>query len=97
MTTAVCFSDVLTRASLIAQLVKHPPAVQETPVRFLSQGRSGEGKGYPLQDSWAFLVAQLVKNLPAMQETWVGRSPGEGKRLPTPVFWPGEFHGLYSL
>ena len=23
------------------------------------------------------------------------RSPGEGK-LPTPVFWPGEFHGLYS-
>ena len=51
MTTAVCFSDVLTRASLIAQLVKHPPAVQETPVRFLSQGRSGEGKGYPLQYS----------------------------------------------
>ena len=24
-----------------------------------------------------------------------GRSPGKGKRLPTPVFWPGEFHGLY--
>ena len=24
------------------------------------------------------------------------RSPGEGKRLPTPVFWPGEFQGLYS-
>ena len=23
-----------------------------------------------------------------------GRSPGEG--VPTPVFWPGEFHGLYS-
>ena len=31
----------------------------------------GEGKGYPLQYSWASLVAQLVKNLPAMQETWV--------------------------
>ena len=26
----------------------------------------------------------------------LGRYPGEGKRLPTPVFWPGEFHGLYS-
>ena len=26
----------------------------------------------------------------------LGRSPGEGKRLPTPVFQPGEFHGLYS-
>ena len=24
------------------------------------------------------------------------RSPGEGNRLPTPVFWPGEFHELYS-
>ena len=32
----------------------------------------GEGKGYPLQYSWASLVAQLVKNLPAIQETWVG-------------------------
>ena len=30
-----------------------------------------EGKGYPLQYSWASLVAQLVKNLPAMQETLV--------------------------
>ena len=26
----------------------------------------------------------------------LGRPPGEGKSLPTPVFWPGEFHGLYS-
>ena len=35
-------------------------------------GRSaGEGKGYPLQYSWASLVAQLVKNQPAMRETWV--------------------------
>ena len=24
-----------------------------------------------------------------------GRSPGEGNGLPTPVFWPGEFHALY--
>ena len=22
----------------------------------------------------------------------LGRSPGEGIRLPAPVFWPGEFH-----
>ena len=26
----------------------------------------------------------------------LGRSPGEGETLPTPIFWPGEFHGLYS-
>ena len=45
----------------------------------------------------ASVVAQLVKNLPAMQETWVGKIPWRRERLPTPVFWPGEFHGLYSL
>ena len=26
----------------------------------------------------------------------LGRSLGEGKGYPTPVFWPGEFNGLYS-
>ena len=57
-------------ASLIAQLVKNPPAMQETPVRFLGQEDPLE-KGYPLQYSWASLVAQLVKNLPAMWKTWV--------------------------
>ena len=44
------------------------------------------------------LVAQLVNNLPAMWETWVqswvGKIPWGRERLPTPVFWPGEFHGL---
>jgi len=58
-------------------------------------GRSaGEGIGYPLQYSWASLVAQLVKNLPIMWETW--KIPWRRERLHTPVFWPGEFHGLYS-
>ena len=54
----------------------------------------------PTQYSWASLVALLVKNPPAMQETWVWslgwEDPIESKWLPTPVFWPGEFHGLYS-
>ena len=64
-------------------------------------GRStGEGIGYPLQYSWASLVAQLVRNPPAMWETWVdpwvGKIAWRKERLPTPVFWPGEFHGLYS-
>ena len=59
-------------ASLIAQLVKNPPAMQETPVRILGQeDAAGKGIGYPLQYSWAFLVAQLVKNPPAMRETRV--------------------------
>ena len=60
-------------------------------------GRSaGEGIGYPLQYSWASLVAQLAKTLPAMQETWVGKIPWRREWLPTSIFWPGEFHGLYS-
>ena len=87
-------------ASLIAQLVKSPPAMQETVVWFLGWedlGRSpGEGIGYPLQYSWAYLVAQLEENLPAMWETWVGKISWRRERLPTLVFWPGEFHGLYS-
>ena len=41
-----------------------------------------------------------VKNLPAMQETWVQsldwEDPWRRERLPTPVFWSGEFHGLYN-
>ena len=42
------------------------------PGLILGLGRSpGEGKGYPLQYSWASLVAQMVKNLPVMQESWV--------------------------
>ena len=52
-----------------------------------------------LGDRGASLVVRLVKNLPAMRETWVhpwvGKIPFRRERLPTPVFWPGDFHGLY--
>ena len=59
-------------ASLIAQLVKNPPAMQETLVQFLGrEDPLGEAIGNPLQYSWAYLVAQLAKNPPAMRETWV--------------------------
>ena len=64
-----------------------------------SRRSAGEGVGYPLQFSWTSLVAQLVKNPPAMREIWVQslgwEDPLGKERLPTPVFWPGEFHGLY--
>ena len=77
------------RASLIAQLVKNPPAMQKTPVQFL--GRE-EGIGYPFQYSWAFLVAQLVKNCLQCRrpgfDPWVGKILWRRERLPTPVFWP---------
>ena len=65
-------------------------------------GRSaGEGIDYPLQYSWASLVAQLVKNLLAIQEAWfnpyVRKIPWRREQLSIPVFWPGEFHGLYGV
>ena len=72
-------------ASLIAQLVKNLPAMQETLVWFLGwEELLEEGIGYSLQYSWASLMAQLVRNPPGMWETWVWSlgwedSPGEGK------------------
>ena len=59
-------------------------------------------KCHPLQFSKLYkacLGAQLVKNPPAMWrpgfDPWVGKIPWRREHLPTPVFWPGEFHGLY--
>ena len=61
---------------------------------------SGEGIGYPFQYSWASLVAQPVKNPLQCRrpefDPCVGKIPWRRERLPTPVFWAGEFHGLYS-
>ena len=45
-------------------------------------------------------MAQLVKNMPAMRETWIRSLDWEDpleKGKATLVFWPGKFHGLYSL
>ena len=58
----------------------------------ISLQREGE-RGFPM--------AQLVNNLPATWETWVQslgwEDPLEREGLPTPVLWPGEFHGLYVV
>ena len=44
---------------------------------------------------WASLVAQLQCGRSGFHP-WVGKISWRRERLPTPVFWPGEFHGLYS-
>ena len=48
----------------------------------------------------ASLAAQLVKNPPASGrprfDPWAGKIPWRRERLPTAIFWLGEFHGLYS-
>ena len=71
----------------MAQLVMNPPAMQETPVRFLGWEDLWEkGLGYPPQYSLASLVAQLVKNPPAMQETPVQfRKIHTGERIGYPL------------
>ena len=48
----------------------------------------------------------MIKNLPANQcrrlkrhgfSPWIGKIPWRRKQQPTPLFFPGEFHGEQSL
>ena len=80
---------------------KEPTSEAGDPGSIPGLGRSpGEEIGYPLQYSWASLLAPLVNNQPAIWETWfnpwVGKIPWRRGRLSTPIFWPGEFPGMYS-
>ena len=48
----------------------------------------------------ASLIAQLVRislqfRRPGFNP-WVGKISWRREMLPTPIVWPGEFHGLYS-
>ena len=74
--------------------------MQETLVRFL-------GWEDPLEKGWAthsrilglpmWLRQQRIHlqcRRPGL-DTWVGTIPWRRERLPTPGFWPEEFHGLY--
>ena len=49
--------------------------------------------GIPLWLSWSRIRLQCRR--PGF-DPWVGKIPWRRERLPTPVFWPGEFHGPYS-
>ena len=44
---------------------------------------------------WGFPCGSAGKES-ACNDPWVGNIPWGRERLPTPVSWPGEFHGLYS-
>ena len=76
--------------------------MQETLVRFLSlEDPLGEGIGYPLPTP-VFLCfpcgsasKESACNVGDLGfDPWVGKNPWRRERLPTPVFWLGEFHGL---
>ena len=62
--------------------------------------RSSQPRNWTLVSCTASLVTQLVKNplqcgRPGF-DSWIGKIPWRSERLHTPVFWPGEFHRLYS-
>ena len=85
------------RASLIAQLVKILPAMQETWVRSLGwedplekgQATHTSVLGLPL---WLSLKRIHLQFRRPGFNPWIGKIPWRRERLPTPVFWPGEFH-----
>ena len=93
--------QVIYWASLIAQLVKNPPAVQETLVQFLGRKipwRRGRLPtpiflGFPCGSGGkkSACNAQDLGSIPGL-----GRSPGEGKGYRIQYSGPREFQGLHS-
>ena len=76
--------------------------MQETPVQFLGwEGISWRRDRLPTSVFLGFSSGSVGTDSTWNARHWgsisgLRRSPGEGKGLPTPVFWPGEFHGLCS-
>ena len=50
-------------------------------------------QGLPWNLSWLRICLQCRR---PGYNLWIGKISWRRERLPTPVFWPGEFHGLYS-
>ena len=81
------FTVLLIRASLVAQLVKNPPAMQETPVQFMSWEDPLRRDRLPTPGFLGFpggsagnesaCSAGDLGSIPGL-----GRSPGEGKGYP---------------
>ena len=75
--------------------------MQETLVRFLGredplekgQATHSSIPGLPFWLSWQRIC---VRRRRSGFDPWIGKIPWRRERLPTPVFWPGEFHRLYS-
>ena len=60
-----------------------------------------KSNGYQIHRGKGFLRSSVGKESACNVEDpnsipGLGRSAGEGIGYPTPVFWPEEFHGLYS-
>jgi len=53
---------------------------------------------YTLSDVIGLLSPYDDARMPSITgfDPWVGKIPWRKERLPTPVFWRGEFHELYN-
>ena len=99
--------SIIHQPSLVSQLVKNLPAMQETPLLFLGWEDPMVKDRLPTPVFLDFQVAQIVKNLPAMRETWVWSlgwedplEKGMATHSTIPAWrisWPEEFGGLQSL
>ena len=89
-------------ASLVAQVEKNLPAMQETPVPFLGWEAPLE-KERATHSSILGLPWWLRPSRIRLQcrgpgfDPWVGKIPWRRAWQPTPVFLPGESHGQRSL
>ena len=106
MREALCSTQIVANSRvlshiLVAQLVKNPPAMQETLVRLPVTKIPWRRDRLPTPVFLGFPGGLDSKELPAMRETWVWslgwEDPlGEGMAIHS-VFLPGESHGQRSL
>ena len=95
------------RLPFVAQLVKNLPAIWETlgkqeiwNLSAISHLKHRWANASSLALKQASLCGSAGKESTCNMgdpgfDPWVGKIPWRRERLPTPVFWPGEFHGLY--
>ena len=81
-------------ASPMAQLLKNPPAMQDSQVQILGLKMPWSRERPPTPVFLGFPHGSAGKES-ACNAGDLGSIPGLG-RLLAPVFWAGEFHGLYS-
>ena len=87
-------------ASLVAQLLKNLPAMQETLVQVWVGKICWRRERLPTLVFSGFPGGSAGKESACIAgpgfDPWVGKNFWRRERLLTLVFWPGEFHGLYS-
>ena len=83
-------------ASLVAQMIKNPPAMQETPVRFLSQKDCWRRDGLPTPVFLGFPGGSAGKESACKAED-LGPIPGLGRSPGEESGYPLQYSGLYGL